>query len=121
MVAWTREDILGVKDVTLKAVVDVPGWNGATVWLRTMTMAERDRYIISMRGAMNGTVDPDFRSRLLVLTICDADGNRLFTEDDIEALGAKSAQALSHLFNLAQDLNLVKQTEAEAVEDARKN
>ena len=44
--AWTREQILAVRDLPLREVT-VEAWGpDAKVWLRTISAAERDRYIL---------------------------------------------------------------------------
>jgi hypothetical protein len=117
--AWTRDQILAVKDLPLKEV-PVPAWGqGVTVWLRTMSVAERDRYILFVRKPETFEADPDhFRAKLLVFTLSDESGNRLFRDDEYELVGAKCSGAIDLLFEAAQRLNGLA---GEAVEDARKN
>jgi hypothetical protein len=39
------------------------------------------------------------------LTLCDSQGDRLFDDSEIAALGRKSARALDRVFSVAQRLN----------------
>ena len=39
------------------------------------------------------------------MTVCDENGKRIFKDEDIPALGKKSAKALSLIFDKAQELN----------------
>jgi hypothetical protein len=116
--AMTREQILTVDDLPRKEV-PVPKWND-TVWLRTITAAERDAYMLSARPVAEGE-EPNyenFRARLLVYAICDAQGNRLFKDGEDDLVGAKCADAIMLLFREAQALNGLA---PDSVEDARKN
>lgn len=46
-----------------------------------------------------------FTARLLALTICDQEGNRIFTEDDVEFLCAAPFMHIQDAFNRAVRLN----------------
>lgn len=106
----TREQILAIDDVQVVPVA-VPEW-GMTVHVRSMTAGDRDRFEASMQGkALN-----DIRAKLAVATVCDADGTRVFNPDDVAALSAKSAAALSRLFNAAAQLNHLLPGDVEALE-----
>ncbi len=116
--AMTREQILAVDDLPRKEVT-VPHWKNS-VWLRTITAAERDAYMLSARPPVDGQ-PPDFdnfRARLLVYAICDETGKRLFRQGEDALIGGKCGDAIGLLFEEAQKLNGL---EPEAVEDARKN
>jgi hypothetical protein len=58
-----------------------------------------------MVGKKNKPNLDNVRARFAVLTICDADGVRLFTDSDAKQLGEKSAAALDRVFAVAQRLN----------------
>ena len=45
------------------------------------------------------------RARLVGLTVIDEGGQRLFTDDEVDLLGAKSGAALDRIFAIAQKLN----------------
>lgn len=101
----TREAILGANDLTAE-VVEVPEWGGA-VRVRVLTAAERDQFEASVLS--DGVSGParvgNIRARLAALTLCDEAGAPLFTPDDLEALGAKSAAAMDRIFDVASRLN----------------
>lgn len=94
-----RDQILAADDLKVIAV-DVPEW-GCTVHVRTMSGGERDAFEERQQR------DPfkDIRARLAVLTVCDEEGNLLFTDADIPALTKKSAAALDRIFAAATKLN----------------
>ena len=98
-----REAILKTDDLP-RELVKVPEWGGE-VYVRTLTGTERDAFEQSMVAKKNKPNLANVRARFAVLTICDADGKRLFTDADAEVLGSKSASALDRVFEVAQRLN----------------
>lgn len=114
IVILSKEAILSADDLE-KELVEVPEWGGA-VYVRALTGAERDAFeqsMVEMRTVRQGrrqeTVREmrlqNIRARLCALTICDEEGNRLFTDADVQALGRKSASALNRVFQVAQRLS----------------
>jgi len=114
VVILSKEAILSADDLE-KELVEVPEWGGA-VYVRALTGAERDAFeqsMVEMRTVRQGrrqeTVREmrlqNIRARLCALTICDEEGNRLFTDADVQALGRKSASALNRVFQVAQRLS----------------
>ena len=101
-----RETILAANDLKPETV-EVPEWGGS-VYVRMLTGSERDAFeqsIVTGRGKNRTTVMENIRARLCVLCLCDESGGRLFSDDDIDALGDKSAAALDRLFAVAQRVN----------------
>lgn len=102
----SRDDILKTNDLTMKEV-DVPEWGGS-IFLRTMSGAERDAFEQSCfegRGKDRRFNYQNVRARFLAYCIADENGNRLFTDADITELGKKSSLVLSRLFEIAQEMN----------------
>lgn len=99
--------------------VAVPEWGG-TVRVRVMSGHERDAWEASFitqaldrgRGGLAGSMQ-NVRARLVAQTAVDADNARLFTDSDVEALGAKSAAALDRVFAVAQRLNGLNEKDIE--------
>ena len=111
-----RDTILAADDRKLKQV-PVPEWGG-DVTIRMMSANERDQWETEMFNP-DGSVKTDTAAALLaVRVICDETGKRLFADEDIEVLGAKSTAALNRIFVAAKRLN--KLTLAD-VEDLEKN
>lgn len=108
----TRDQILNADDLT-REKVDVPEWD-LTAWVRTLTSNERDRFEAGMLDdAKAGKLNlRNLRARLVVESLVDEDGQKIFKASDAEALGAKSAAALQRLFNVAQRLSGFSETDA---------
>jgi hypothetical protein len=110
-----KEKILGAADRNGKEV-QVKEWD-TTVYVRTMTGTERDAFEGSI--LRDGKVSPDgLRAKLLVRCLADENGNRIFSDEEFEALGSKSAKVIDKLFAIAQKVNGIGQ---EDVDDLTKN
>jgi hypothetical protein len=124
-----RRAILAAHDLEIEEV-EVPEW-GTWVRVRGLTGAERDAYEASLLGGTEkdaiagsrtepagpapsrsagaaGTAWPggglalrNARARLVALCCIDEHGRRLFSDDDVDELGNKSAAALNRLFETA--------------------
>jgi len=121
----SRDAILGADDLTFADVL-VPEWGGV-IRLRTMTAAEWEDYETKLADAKKSGELANIRASLVAACAVDADGNRLFTEGDVDALGRKSKTALVRLFDEARRLNafgddeakkLVKNSEAQPGADS---
>jgi len=101
--------------------VAVPEWDG-TVLVRGLTGAERDALesnIVQANRDGSTTVDTrNLRARLVALCVVDEDGERIFSDEDVDALGRKSAAALDRVFSVAQRLSGLR---AADIEELRKN
>ncbi len=106
MALLSKEAILAAQDVVTE-VVEVPEWGGS-VRVRGLTGAERDAFegeTIQRNGRDVKTNTRNLRARLVVLSVVDETGARLFAFHDIEALGEKSARALDRIFAVAMRLS----------------
>ena len=102
----SKTAILAANDLKSEDV-EVPEWGGA-VRVRSFTGRERDAFEASMvRGeGRDRKVDlTNMRARLVGLTVIDETGQRLFTDEEVDLLGAKSGAALDRVFAIAQKLN----------------
>lgn len=101
-----RDQILAAQDREIREV-EVPEWR-LTVRVAAMSARARDLWeaeIIARRGKGGAGIYDNMRASLLARCIVDADGQRVFNEQDVEALGEKSAAALDRLFSVASQLN----------------
>lgn len=106
----TRDAILTAVDLQQEEV-QVPEWGGA-VMVRGLSGTDRDAFeqdIVRMkRSGKSTTTEMDLhnvRAKLCVRCIVDENGERLFDDADMEALGRKSATALQRVFDAAQRLS----------------
>jgi hypothetical protein len=111
----TADQILGVQDYKIKRV-PIPEWGGH-VYVRTLTGEQRDRFETrTMLGAEASR--ENVRAKFLVEALCDKDGNSVFTPEQVDALGKKSAAGLTRAYNAAADLSVLSD---EDLEDLAKN
>lgn len=110
----TREAILQAQDLPYEDV-EVPEWRGI-VRVRGLTGAERDAFeqsIVEQRGKNTRMNLRNIRAKLVALCCVDEQGNRIFTDDDVELLGKKSAAALNRIFEVAQRLSGLRPEDVE--------
>lgn len=105
-----REEILKQTCLPLH-VVKVPEWGG-DVYVRVMTGKERDAFEYMQanerRSAKEAGEDyspENIRARIAAMLVCNETGERLFTEEDIPALGALHCGALDRVWDEAMRVN----------------
>jgi hypothetical protein len=102
----TAAEILGMEDI-VEELVDVPEWKG-TVRVRGLTGRERDAYeasLLEQRGRNTRANLQNARAKLVVLSVRNVDGSRMFNEAQIGELSAKSASALNRVWKKALELS----------------
>lgn len=107
--ALNKKQILAANDTKLDKV-HVQEW-GDDVYIKTLSGTERDAF----EEAYTTEKMKNFRSRFLVLTLCDDKGERLFTDEEVDALGAKSAAVINKIFEKAWALNAFRNEDVEAL------
>lgn len=113
-VILTREHILGARDIE-RELVHVPEWGGS-VYVQAMTGRQRDMFEESLqvrRGKKIETSIVQFRAKLVALCVVDENGQRIFSEADVQALGDKSAAALTRIAEVASRLSSITEADAE--------
>jgi hypothetical protein len=112
----TREQILAAQDIRSEPV-EVPEWGG-TVMVRGLTGRSRDALELRFAGS-NGNLDKergsDFRAAFAAMSIVDAAGERMFTDDDVKALGEKSSLALQRVFDAAIRLSAADPSDIDGI------
>ena len=102
----TKAEILAVPLAT--EAVDVPEWGG-TVKVRVMSGLERDQFdrVVASKSNVDGKVtDPSgFKSLLVRLTVCNDDGELLFSQDDVSELDGTNGSALERVAFAAMAIN----------------
>lgn len=116
----TRDDLL-VKDKL--EVVEVDLGNETIVYVRQMTGHERDAFeqsLLTKKKDSKGNVvaveqaTEDFRAKLAVQTVCDANGNLILKRDDYLRLSVNiSALKLEKIINEAQRINGIGEKDRE--------
>lgn len=102
------EEILAASDTSLQPVT---AW-GKSLFVKNMTGTERDSFetAIMKDGKVNTEM---FRAKLVVRTLVDAEGKRVFTDEQTAALSAKSAAEIDKVFTVAQKLNGLSPTDVD--------
>lgn len=116
----TADVILSAQDERIEPV-DVPEWGGR-VYVKSLSGSDRERYIESIH-ALKGKGKAQTRelvmvgssAKLVALACCTKTGERLFTDDQVAALGQKSAKALQRVVDAAAELNALGEEAAAAV------
>lgn len=72
-----------------------------------MTGAERDAFegrVSGLETGQTGTMQYlNMRASLVALCVCDEQGTRLFTDEQVEELGKKSGAVLDRIFDVARE------------------
>jgi len=116
----TRDAILAATSLATEEV-DVPEWGG-TVVVRELDGESRDEWEVSRWVTRGKEVVQDLanaRAKLVAYSVIDpATGERVFTRQDVYALGKLSAAALNRVFGAASRLSglTFSLEDAEAVE-----
>ncbi len=118
-----RAAIIAAQDLGYQDV-DVPEWGG-TVRVYALSATQNDKLHLqvldmseSMKAsALNGKNGGDFeikldmdkwaesKAQVVVWTVADGDGNRLFTQKDIGTVGLKSGEVIDRLYDVAIELS----------------
>lgn len=111
----TRDAILAA--ATLKTEeVDVPEWAGV-VLVRELRGRDRDEWEASLAVQRGKQMVPDvanMRAKLVARSVVGADGEPVFTQQDVNALGELSAAALDRVFEVASRLSGLSEADLEA-------
>ena len=108
--ALTKEQILAADDMGLLEV-QVPEWGGS-VFVRVMTVGERDSYENDWMVNKSKGVD-NFRSKFLQRVLCDEKGELLFKANEIELLAKKSARITIRVWEAAMKHNALSDDDVE--------
>ena len=103
MAVLDRAGFLSAAATLPREAVTVPELGG-TVYIGTMTGAERERWESLVINQSEGHI----RAVLIAQTAQDESGNKLFTADDVPAIAALRCDVLVRLFAVAQRLNALR-------------
>lgn len=116
-----RESILSSSDLK-KERVETPEWKKAPyVFVTEMRADDRDEFdlfIFEMRSKLDPKKRqyPHIRAALAVATIINENGERIFSFDDVEAVGKLSGVVLDRIFDVSNRLNKVFGSERDNAE-----
>lgn len=114
----SKNEIVAAQDRKI-IKVEVPEWNGE-VGIALMNAADRDSWeneVISFdaKGKVQ-TKKEFFRLKLLVRTLVDDRGIRLFSDEEILELGKKSSEVILRLFEKSMEVNKLSKSDADELE-----
>lgn len=112
----TRDALLALTETPIETVSVPELGAGAVVRVRGMTGAERDAFdasCITGRGRRRDFNMSNIRAKMVAYCCIDQDGKRLFTESDVDKLGAIRADVLDRLFGVAQRLSGLRDEDVE--------
>ena len=124
----SRDDILKAED-TAPEEVPVPEWGG-TVLVRGMTGKERDQFEVSLAEESAGAVQVqrgraggrppgrnlvNMRAKIVARCVITDDGERMFSDADVTALGEKSGAPIDRIFTVAARLSGMGEEDAETM------
>ena len=111
-----RDSILNAADIKYEDV-DTPEWGGITR-VRMLTALDRSGLEFWCYKNMNSEKVIELHPRVCIACIVDESGNRIFQDDDLEALMQKNGTVLRRVAEAAMKLNKLT---ADDVEEAVKN
>jgi hypothetical protein len=120
MVDATREMILDCNDIDLVKVT-VPMWkdkdgNCLDVYIKQFSVNDGQEYLNSI--GEDGKVPDSMQLKGIIGSVCDCNGNRLFTKKDIEHLKHKNLQVLTWL---AEEIARINFSAIKPIEELAKN
>lgn len=96
--------------------VAVPEWGG-TVCIREISISEKDSLEASYDTSnKSGAWWQDFRAKLLILCICDEQGNRLYQDEELQQVSQLPAGGASRVWEAAATLNKLRKDDQEQTE-----
>lgn len=105
----SRDQIERVNDTKVSEPIPVPEWGeGWVVHVRSISgdeHAEWQELVNAQRGKDKRVNPKGLKAALLVRTVCDDKGNRLFNSEDASWLGGKSSAVINRLWDRTCELN----------------
>lgn len=111
----SADSILSVNDIKMESI-DVPEWGGR-VCVRSLSGIDRDTWEVYAQAEFQKVNKPvNMRAKLASLCLCDSEGNRIFTDAQVNKLAEKSAKALDRVYEAAISVNALSGEEIDAIE-----
>lgn len=114
--ALSRNEILSKAGDRPVEDVPVPEWGeGSTIRLRCLSSADRLKFVIARDKAFAGEPAPEPSAYAVVLAAVDEHGNRIFQDQDTDALSEMRGDVIERLADKALSISAVSE---QAVVDA---
>lgn len=110
----TREQICASDD-SGRELVAVPEWGGE-VYIKVMSGTERDSFESWCSKCSKREDMTNLRAKLLSLCLVNDAGSRLFSDNEMQALGSKSGIVLNRLYQAARAVNCYDKKDVEELE-----
>jgi hypothetical protein len=111
----SKSDILGRTALRTKEI-EIPEWNGS-VLIRELTQNERTEVeLLVWDGKENKDVMRKLKVNLVILSVIDTEGKRLFDEKDYDELSKKSASAIDRISDAILKLSGITGKETKEIE-----
>lgn len=110
----TREAFEGLSDVGAPLRLHVKAW-GKDVFLLDPTADVRDEWEKFTTDSRAKEGSAPWRAKVAQLLLCDESGKRLFSEDDLEFLGARNPAAMTEVFTAGMKRLAITDEEIAAV------
>ena len=112
-----KQAIFGANDIKTEEVF-VEGWKGKVI-VKGLTGNERDAWeqrIMESRKGDTGKYDLRLlKARFVIASVVDAEGNRTFSEADVEQLNLKGAKSIQTVYDVGQRLSGLSNEEADKI------
>lgn len=116
----TKDILKNTSDLVIRRV-DLPELgDGAYLFVRTISALDRERYeesVVKTEGRNVQIKRQNMRVKLVILSACDEEGNRLFDSGDVGLLANKSAVVINKIFEAAQEVNGMTGEDKEEIEE----
>jgi len=101
----TREAILQAQDIEYRELI-IPEWNGV-VRLKALKTVEYEAFQNHVQNKMKkGKMDlRNVTANLISRVIVDAKGERVFTQEDVQALSQKSQKPVNRIWKAVKEMN----------------
>jgi len=99
-----KDQALNARDASVERC-PIPEWEpdgGQPFYIRSMSGKHRDELEVILDQPSTSPLRRNIRAKVAAWSLCDADGNLVFAESDVAALGERSAVVLDRLLLAAQ-------------------
>lgn len=110
----SKDQIVSADDAG-RELVSVPEWGG-DVYIKVMSGTERDNFESWCSKSSKREDMTNLRAKLLSLCLVNEAGVRLFSDNEMQALGSKSGIVLNRLYHAARAVNCYDQKDVEELE-----